>query len=137
MTRSAKCSMLRSGNAGFTLIEVLLVVAILGILAGVVVSNLGGRSEAARIEAARASISGIVSAVDVFQLDTGRLPTALDELINQPSGVINWNGPYLRGGLPADPWGSPFGLRREGNTYQVVSAGPDQQMGTPDDITSW
>ncbi len=129
----------RHGTSGFTLIEVLLVVAILGILAAVVVGNFGQHGETARIRATRASISAISTQVDVFQLDTGRLPNSLDELINQPSGVANWNGPYIRGGSSAlvDAWGTPFTFRREGNTYRIVSAGPDGQMGTGDDITSW
>ncbi|MFU8779671.1 MAG: type II secretion system protein GspG, partial [Kiritimatiellia bacterium] len=55
------------------------------------------------------------------------------------SGHRNWNGPYIRGGMQAmtDPWGTPFVLRREGNEFRVTSAGPDQQMGTADDITGW
>ncbi len=125
-------------RSGFTLIEVLLVVAILGILAAVVVGNFGQHGETARINATRASIAAIGTQVDVFQLDTGRLPNSLDDLINQPGGVANWNGPYIRGGASAlqDAWGTPFTYRREGNSYQIISAGPDGQMGTGDDITS-
>ena len=128
-----------ASKSGFTLIEVLLVVAILGILAAVVVGNFGQHGETARIRATRASIAAISTQVDVFQLDVGRLPNSLDELINQPSGAANWNGPYIRGGSAAlqDAWGTPFTYRREGNTYTIASAGPDQQMGTGDDITSW
>ena len=127
------------GKSGFTLIEVLLVVVILGILAGVVVTNFAPRGQDARIQAARASISAVSSAVEAFLLDTGRLPNSLDELVNRPSGVANWVGPYIRGGTAAlvDPWGTPFRLRRDGNDFQVISAGPSQQMGTDDDITSW
>lgn len=127
------------GKSGFTLIEVLLVVAILGILAAVVVGNFGQHGENARIRATRASISAISTQIDVFQLDTGRLPSSLDELINEPSGVSNWNGPYIRGGSEAlqDAWGTPFQYEREGNSYRISSAGPSQQMGTDDDITSW
>ena len=135
-----KCNVIgRGGKSGFTLIEVLLVVAILGILAAVVVGNFGQHGESARIRATRASISAISTQIDVFQLDTGRLPNSLDELINQPSGVSNWNGPYIRGGSAAlaDAWGTPFRYTREGNSYRISSAGPSQQMGTDDDITSW
>ena len=126
-------------KSGFTLIEVLLVVAILGILAAVVVGNFGQHGENARIRATRASIAAIATQVDVFQLDVGRLPNSLDELINQPAGASNWNGPYIRGGTAAlqDAWGTPFQFRREGNTYRISSAGPSQRMGTEDDITSW
>lgn len=136
----SQCSVIGHGSkAGFTLIEVLLVVAILGILAAVVVGNFGQHGETARIRATRASIAAISTQVDVFQLDVGRLPNSLDELINQPSGVSNWNGPYVRGGSAAlaDAWGTPFRYTREGNSYRISSAGPSQQMGTDDDITSW
>jgi len=121
-------SVVRHGSkAGFTLIEVLLVVAILGILAAVVVGNFGQHGENARIRATRASIAAISTQVDVFQLDVGRLPNSLDELINQPSGASNWNGPYIRGGTAAlnDAWGYPFEYRKTGNSYQIVSPAKD------------
>lgn len=122
---------------GFTLVEVLLVVAILGILATVVAVNLGGHGERARIRAARASIAAISTAVDMYEIDTGRIPSSLQNLISG-SGEPNWNGPYIRGGLPVDPWGTPFSLERRGDSgYVVRSAGPDMQMGTDDDITSF
>ncbi len=132
-TGSPRCT------AGFTLIEVLLVVAILGILAAVVVGNFSQHGDNARIRATRASIAAIATQIDVFQLDTGRYPGSLDDLINQPPSVLNWNGPYIRGGAAAlaDAWGTPFNYRVEGNGYKIISAGKDAQMGSGDDITSW
>lgn len=127
----------RAAASGFTLIEVLLVVAILGILAGVVVVNFGGKQRGAMIRATRASIAAISTAVDMYEVDTGRYPPSLDALLRN-DGSPNWNGPYLRGGLPVDAWGTPFAYRREGETgYKIVSAGPDTSMGTEDDITSF
>jgi len=129
----------RQGRArsGFTLIEVLLVVAILGILAAVVVVNVGGRREEAMIQSTRASIANISAAIDMYEVDTGRYPSDLNALIRN-SGEPNWNGPYLRGGLPADSWGTAFNYRQQGESgYLVVSAGPDLQQGTGDDITSF
>jgi len=127
-----------SNAAGFTLIEVLLVVAILGILAAVVVGNFGQHGDNARIKATRASIAAISTQIDVYQLDTGRYPVSLENLLTT-SGEQNWNGPYLRGGPNAlvDAWGAKFDYKQESNGYKITSAGKDIQMGSGDDITSW
>ena len=125
------------GRAGFTLIEVLLVVAILGILAGVVVVNFSGKQEKANINAARASISAIMTAVDVYEVDTGKFPSGLNALVDN-DGSPNWHGPYIRGGVPTDPWGTPFNFQVTGeSTFKIISAGPDKAMGSADDITSF
>lgn len=127
------------GNSGFTLIEVLLVVAILGILAAVVVGNFGKHGETARIKATRASIATVCTQVDIYQLDTGRYPASLDNLISG-SGEANWNGPYIRGGKEAlvDAWGTPLSFKSSSDgSYKVISGGPDGQVGSGDDITSY
>ena len=124
-------------TAGFTLIEVLLVVAILGILAAVVVVNLGGKRVDAMIKATRASVAGVCTAVDLYEVDTGRYPASLDALIHN-DGSPNWNGPYIKTGqIPTDAWGTPFSLSLKGEkSYEVRSAGPDMSMGSADDITN-
>jgi len=127
----------KSLREGFTLVELLLVVAILGILATVVVVNFTGKQVDAMIKATRGSIANISTAIDMYEVDTGRLPSSLDNLVSS-SGEPNWNGPYLRGGLPADAWGTPFGYSTENEkSYVVRSAGPDRQLGNDDDITSF
>jgi general secretion pathway protein G len=127
----------RRGRAGFTLVEVLLVVAILGILAGVVVVSFSGKQKGAMIKATRASIAAVCTAIDLYEVDNGVYPSALQNLI-QSSGEPNWSGPYVRGSLPADAWGTPLSYTVDGaGAYKVISAGPDLQMGSPDDITSF
>lgn len=127
----------REMKQGFTLVELLLVVAILGILATVVVVNFTGKQVDAMIKATRGSIANIGVAVDLYEVDTGKLPSSLGNLISG-SGEPNWNGPYLRGGLPADAWGTPFSYSSQNTkSYEIRSAGPDAQTGNEDDITSF
>jgi general secretion pathway protein G len=124
-----------SSRAGFTLVEVLLVVAILGILAGVVVVSVAGKQKGAMIKATRASISGLCTAVDLYEVDTGQYPASLEALVNS-DGSPNWNGPYFKG-TAADAWGTPFSYSAQGDKYKIISAGPDKNMGSGDDITSF
>ena len=126
----------QGSHAGFTLIEVLLVVAILGILAGVVVVNFSGKGKGARIKATRTSIAAICTAIDMYEVDTGRFPSSLQGLVSS-DGSQNWSGPYLRGGVPADSWGTPFSYSTQGDAYKVISGGPDLSTGGADDITSF
>lgn len=127
---------------GFTLIELLIVVIILGILASLVVPRLAGRTEAARVEAARSDIEGgIALALDLYEADNGRYPADLSDLVREPSDAQNWKGPYLKKGLPEDPWGNAYVYRSPGlenpTWYDLFSVGRDQQEGTEDDIVNW
>ena len=127
---------------GFTLIELLIVVIILGILASLVVPRLAGRTEGARREAARSDIEGgIALALDLYEADSGRYPSTLDDLIRKPSDAKNWRGPYLKKGFPKDPWGRPYVYRAAGThnegSYDLFSTGQDGQGETEDDIVNW
>lgn len=125
---------LQRRDAGFTLIEILLVVVIIGILAAVAVPRLGGRVEQSRIAAARASAGAISTAIDLYETDNGRLPDSLQNLVTKGSEA-NWQGPYLRKVESLkDPWGNDFQYTKQGNVYVVVSAGPDGSFGTGDDV---
>ena len=124
------------GTSGFTLIEVLLVVAILGILAAVVVVNVSGRREATMIQAARVSISGISTAIKLYEVDTGRFPPSLQSLVSS-DGAPNWSGPYVDAEALLDPWGVEFTYSSSGGArFKVSSAGPDMAHGGGDDITN-
>ena len=131
--RTDKAPRKTSSQAGFSLIEIMLVMSIMGVLAAVVVINLRGQGQESRIIATRTSINNISTAVEMYELATGRLPESLNDL-TQPLGD---QPPLIRGGIPTDSWGSKFAYSRKGTTdFEVRSAGPDRQMGTEDDITN-
>ena len=125
----------------FTLVEMLLVVTIIGVLAALVIPKLIGRSQEAHITTTKADVmSGISSALNIFEVDTGGFPRSLQDLVQQPSDAKNWRGPYL-GKMPVDGWGNPYVYYYPGkhnqNFYDVLSFGPDGKEGTDDDIGNW
>jgi len=136
--------LLPSPTRAFTLIELLLVLVILTALAAVVVPKFTKRSEQARITAARTDIAVIGGQLDAFEIDTGRYPTTeegLVALLEQPSDVTVWNGPYFTRGMPKDPWGNPYIYKCPGDNntsgYDLSSYGPNGQEGGDDDIDNW
>jgi len=130
----------------FTLVELMLVVVIIGVLAAMVVPRLAGRTEQAKIARAKSDIAAIGLALDLYELDAGGYPASLDELVARaaPSHLseearARWNGPYLKKGLPKDPWGRPYEYKQgsqHNQDYDLSSVGPDGQPGH-DDITNW
>jgi len=144
MTRGFKNVRRRPVHSAFTLIELLLVLVILAVLAAVVVPKFTGRSEQARLTAAKTDISAIDGAIDQFEVDNGRYPTneeGLGALITAPAGLQEWHGPYLkRNAIPVDPWGNPYQYRYPGTHnatgYDLFSMGKDGHEGN-DDVTNW
>jgi general secretion pathway protein G len=133
-----------ASEKGFTLIELLLVMVILAVLAATVSLKFTNRSKEARITAARADIANIEVALDAFEIDCGRYPTTsegLKWLVEEPTGLDNWKGPYIKRGVPTDPWKQEYAYRQPGrqNTsgYDLYSFGPDEVEGGDDDIDNW
>ncbi len=129
---------------GFTLIEVLLVMVILTVLAATVLPKFAGRSKEARITAAHTDIANLEVALDAFEVDNGRYPTTtegLKLLIENSAELKNWKGPYLKRGVPNDPWENQYVYTQPGrhNTYgyDLYSSGPDKKEGGEDDIDNW
>jgi general secretion pathway protein G len=122
---------------GFTLLELLVVLAILGLLIGLVAPRAIGILGSSKQKIARIEIERIAGNLDIYKLDVGSYPTSdqgLQALINRPQGAERWNGPYSKGDkVPEDPWGHPYGYRspsqRPGHEYDLYSLGPSGQAG--------
>lgn len=136
----------RHSEAGYTLVELLVVITIIGLIVALVgprVLNYLGES---KVKTAKIQIQGFSSALDLYYLDTGRYPTSsegLGALVQRTAGLASWNGPYLKGGsVPLDPWGKAYVYRSpsEHGPYDIVSRGADGQeggTGTAADVTNW
>jgi general secretion pathway protein G len=137
----------KKNTKGFTFIELMVVVIILGILAAIVLPKFTGRTEQARIKAAESQIQVFSTALEAYELDNGRYPTTeqgLQALVKKPTIPPipnNWRGPYLQKKIPKDPWGNPYIYKCPGthnpSSYDLYSYGPDGKEGGGDDITNW
>jgi general secretion pathway protein G len=136
----------RRGERGFTLVEILVVITIIGLIMGLVGPRVLNYLTESKAKAAKIQIESFSSALDLFFLDAGRYPSSsegLGALVQRPGNISGWNGPYLKGSVvPADPWGNAYIYRSPGQhgAYDIVSFGADGQeggAGTAGDITSW
>jgi general secretion pathway protein G len=122
----------------------LLVLVILAVLAAIVIPKFSGRSQQAKETAAKSQIASIELALDAYEVDTGAYPqgsNALGALVDQPNNAQNWKGPYLKKGVPLDPWGNAYVYSFPGKNnpkgYDLMSVGPDGRAGGEDDITNY
>lgn len=138
---------IKRDQRGFSLLELLAVLVILGILAGIFAPKFLGQAESAKRKAAKLEIDQIGQSLDLYKLEIGRYPTSqegLQALAQAPSGASNWNGPYLKSkAVPKDPWGNEYKYTAPGDQsrpYDIVSLGGDGKEGGDGDgkdITSW
>lgn len=134
----------RGKAAGFSLIELLIVMVILGLLASLVGPKMFGKLGMAKQKTAKAQIEMLLTALDAYRLDMGAYPSSqegLEALVTNP-GDDRWDGPYLAKGLPEDPWGNPYHYEIPGQNGEVdiYSYGLDNQPGgdgEDKDVTSW
>lgn len=127
-------TMVRSMRAGFTLIEILVAVAIIGILGSVAIVNVIDNIESARQTAAKEACGNFENAALTYSMKHGKLPKELKDLVVAKGDEL----PAMKGGKGAlkDPWGNEYKYEKKGKAYSVTSAGPDGQFGTDDDIGS-
>jgi general secretion pathway protein G len=134
ISRNAPHKLLR-GSAGFTLIEMLVVLVIIGLIMGLVGPRVLTYLTDARVKAARLQIEALSSALDLYFLDTGRYPSSsegLQALVRKPGNIDVWNGPYLKGGqVPQDPWKNEYLYRVPGQNspFEIMSLGADSREG--------
>jgi general secretion pathway protein G len=123
-------------SAGFTLVEMLVVLTIIGLIMGLIGPRVLGYLSESKVKTAKLQIESFSSALDLFYIDTGRYPTSsegLESLAVRPSGVDVWNGPYVKGArIPTDPWGHPYQYRSPVERippYEIMSLGSDGSEG--------
>ncbi|NMF91440.1 type II secretion system major pseudopilin GspG [Aromatoleum petrolei] len=134
-----------TASRGFTLLELLVVLVVLGLLAGLVAPKYFSQLGKSEVKAARAQIEGLVKALDLYRLDTGHYPSTeqgLAALVTHPGNEAKWGGPYLQKAVPADPWGRNYAYVAPGEhgEYDLYSLGKDGQPGGDGenaDVTSW
>lgn len=135
----------RENNRGFTLVELLIVLLIVGLLAALVGPSLYQKVNPAKQSTAQAQIQNFSTALDSFFVDVGRYPTereGLEALFYKPDGLSRWTGPYVKKEIPLDPWDNPYAYRVPGShgPYDIISFGADGQEGGEEenrDINNW
>ncbi len=131
--------------AGFTLLELLVVMVLIGLLAGFVAPRYFAQVGKSQVKVARAQLDALDKALDQYRLDVGHYPTTeqgLQALTTAPTGEQGWAGPYLKKGVPADPWGRPYLYQQPGahGDFDLMSYGKDGRQGGAGedaDITNW
>ncbi|NMG77449.1 type II secretion system major pseudopilin GspG [Aromatoleum diolicum] len=135
----------RARSRGFTLLELLVVLVVLGLLAGLVAPKYFSQLGKSEVKATRAQVEGLVKALDLYRLDTGHYPSTeqgLAALVTRPGSEPKWGGPYLQKSVPLDPWGRAYSYTAPGEhgDYDLFSLGKDGQPGGEGenaDIVSW
>jgi len=131
---------MEKSEAGFTLMELVIVLVILGMIVALVGPKIMDRVKGSREQIAKIQISNLESGVQLYAFDMGRFPTTaegLQALVQNPSGSNSWKGPYLEKGiLPSDPWDMQYTYKNPGrhSDFDICSAGPDGTEGTDDDV---
>jgi len=129
--RCMTCPPVRLRQAGFSLMEIIIVTILIGGIVAFAASQIMGGGDKAKYNLASAQIQTLAQKIQQYELDTGRLPASLDDLVRPPEGVAGWLGPYARAGDLVDPWKTPIEYRApgEGQRFDLLSLGADRTPG--------
>jgi len=120
-----------ASQRGFSLIEIILVVVLIGGIVAFAATRILGGGDRAKVRLAEAQVQTLAEKISQFEMDTGTLPAALDQLVTQPGGAVGWLGPYAKDSELKDPWNTPYEYRApgDGRPYDIVSYGADRKPG--------
>ena len=110
----------RRKDRGFTLVELLLVLIILALIGGLVLPNIIGRAEGAKVKAASSQIDRLSMAIETYYMDTNSFPDTLDALVDDSGGIAGWNGPYVKKSILKDPWGRDYVYQYPGERVSLI-----------------
>ena len=121
----------RSAQGGFSLIEIILVVVLIGGIVAFAATRILGGGDRARVNLAKAQVQTLAEKVHQYEMDTGTLPNGLGDLVTQPGGASGWLGPYAKDAELRDPWNTPYEFSAPGNSqpFDIVSYGADRKPG--------
>jgi general secretion pathway protein G len=125
------------GKKGMTLIEIIIVVALLATLMAILVTNITKQGDEARVDQARIGMGGIAQALQMYRVHNNSYPTTqqgLGALVTDPGNASRWRGPYIEKEKLLDPWSNEYGYESDGRKFQIISGGLDGQIGGADDI---
>ncbi|MEY4632028.1 MAG: Type secretion system protein [Pseudomonadota bacterium] len=127
----------QNSMSGMSLIEIIIVVALMGTLMAYLVRNLIGQQEEAKKDQTKLGMGVIEQSLQLYRVHNGRYPTTeqgLDAMMTAPSDVKTWRGPYIEANKLSDPWNVKFQYESDGRNFKIISGGPDGQIGNADDI---
>jgi len=122
----------RTAQGGFSLIEILIVVALIALIAGMVANQVFGGQDRARVKLAKSDVTALAGKIENYELDVGSLPERLDDLVKEPGNAKGWLGPYAKESALKDPWNTAYEYRvpgENGNPFVVISYGSDKKPG--------